>query len=181
MECNGISIKPAKSGFSIIELMVAGGIGAIVLLALASLTFYTGRSFAALVNYSDLDRHSRNTLDLMSSKIRQADELLEYSTNRLVFSYQGTNKLTYFYSPESRTLEEIEGTNRKILLKECDALVFSIFQRNTAGGTYDQFPATFTNSAPKLVQVSWTCSRTLSKAQLNTESVQSAKIVIRNQ
>jgi hypothetical protein len=38
-----------------------------------------------------------------------------------------------------------------------------------------------TNSAAKLIQVSWICSRDILEARFNTESVQSAKIVIRNQ
>jgi hypothetical protein len=65
-------------------------------------------------------------------------------------------------------------------LRGCQDLSFSIFQRNTASGTFDQFPATLTNNAVKLVQLNWTCQRTVF-GRLNTESVQSAKIVIRNQ
>jgi prepilin-type N-terminal cleavage/methylation domain-containing protein len=180
MECNATSTNRSLRGFTLVEFMVTAALSSFVLLALASLLSYTGRSFGALVNYSDLDKHSRNTLDVMSSKIRQADELLEFSSNRLVFSYHGTNRLTYIYSPVARTLVEIEGTSRKVLLKECDSLTFSIFQRNTASGTYDQFPSTMTDNAAKLVQVNWTSSRALLRAKMNTESVQSAKIVIRN-
>lgn len=160
--------------------MVAVGISGLLLAALGQLTFFTGRSFAALANYTELDSYSRNALDQMTSKIRQADELLEYSANRLVFSYQGTNRLSYQYSPASRTLTETLGSRQTVLLTGCTMLSFSIFQRNTAAGTYDQFPATLTNSAAKLVQVSWVCSRDVLGEQFNTESVQSAKIVIRN-
>jgi hypothetical protein len=117
----------------------------------------------------------------MVYKIRQADELKSYATNRLVFSYQRTNDLVYAYSPSTRQLTETLGGDTKVLLSGCDVLTFSIFQRNTAAGTYNQFPATLTNNAVKLVQLNWTCSRTVLGAQINTESVQSAKIVIRNQ
>jgi prepilin-type N-terminal cleavage/methylation domain-containing protein len=183
MECNGTFIEKRRwrKGFTLVELMVSTAIGSVAFAALTHLTFYTGRSFAAITNYVDLDRHSRNALDQLSLKIRQADELLAYSTNRLEFSYQKTNTLVYLYSPGAKTLTETIGSTSTVLLKECNELTFSIFQRNTASGTYDQFPATLTNSAAKLVQVSWTCSRSILGAQLNTESVQSAKIVIRNQ
>jgi prepilin-type N-terminal cleavage/methylation domain-containing protein len=183
MECNVTSTKSRKksSAFTLIETMVSLSLGSVVALGISNLTFYTGRSFAALLNYTELDRGSRNALDQMIYKVRQADELLEYATNRLTFSYLGTNQLSYFYSPTAKTLTESVGNTSKVLLTQCDSLSFTIFQRNTSAGTYDQFPATLTNSAAKLIQVSWTCSRTVLGAQLNTESVQSAKIVMRNQ
>lgn len=163
------------------EYLVAMAIGGIIMTALTQLVFFTGRSFAALANYTELDRHSRNTLDQMVYKIRQADQMTDFSTNRMVFGYMTTNTLTYEYSPTAKILtEQIGNGPSKILLRGCDVLTFSIFQRNTAAGTYDQFPATMTNNAVKLVQLSWTCSRTVLGARINSESVQSAKIVIRN-
>src|SRR3954464_5042280 len=187
MECNVTLTKKRRrqSGITIMETMVGLTIGALVLAALAQLTFYTGRSFAALYNYIELDKYSRNALDQMVYKIRQTDSLTTYAPNRLVFSYNTTNTLTYQYAADSKQLFETITTpsgsaTRKTLLKGCDALSFTIFQRNSVSGTYDQFPATLTNNAAKLVQLSWTCSRTLLGSHVNTESVQSAKIVLRN-
>jgi Tfp pilus assembly protein PilW len=183
MECNVTFIKrKQRSGaFTLVDILVATVVGSLVLLAFAKLTAYTGRSFAALTNYVDLDRHSRDALDQMVSKIRQATELTSYSSNRLQFDYQKTNTLIYAYSPSAKTLTETFAGASKVLLTGCDQLNFYMFQRNTAGGTYDQFPATMTNNAAKLIQVSWVCSRTVLGTRINTESVQSAKIVIRNQ
>jgi Tfp pilus assembly protein PilW len=181
MECNVTSTKRARLGVTTVELMIGIAVGGILMAALGQLTLFTGRSVAALANYTDLDKYSRNALDQMTSKIRQADELVSFETNKLVFSYAGTNTLTYTYSAANRTLTERIGTTERTLLKGCTMLEFSIFQRNTAAGTYDQFPATMTDSAAKLIQVSWVCSRDILNTQFNTESVQSAKIVIRNQ
>jgi hypothetical protein len=182
MECNVTFSKPRRgAAFSLVELLVAIGIGAVILAALMQVIFYTGRSFAALMNYTELDKYSRNALDQMVYKIRQADELKSFTSNRIVFSYLKTNDLVYEYSPEKRVLsEELQG-HTKIILKGCDNLSFLIFQRNTASGTFEQFPATLTNNAVKLVQLNWTCSRNVLGARINTESVQSAKIVLRNQ
>lgn len=181
MECNVTSTKRRAAAFTLVELLVGLGIGSVVLLVLTQLTFFTGRSFAGLYNYIELDKYSRNALDQMVYKIRQADMMTGYTSNRLDFSYNSTNTLTYNYDPTARTLTETIGAQSKVLLKGCDLLQFSVFQRNTASGTYDQFPATLTNNAAKLVQLSWTCSRTILGARVNTESIQSAKIVIRNQ
>lgn len=182
MECTVTSIKRNRRvAFTLIEYLVAVGVGAILLAALMQVIFYTGRSFAALMNYTELDRYSRNALDQMVYKIREADELKSFSSNRLVFSYLKTNDLVYEYLPKDRALTETLNGRTRTLLKGCDVLTFSIYQRNTAAGTFNQFPATITNSAAKLVQMSWTCSRNVLGARINTESVQSAKIVLRNQ
>lgn len=182
MECTGTSTeRRGRAAFTLVELLVAVAVGGILLAALMQVVFYTGRSFAALMNYTELDRYSRNALDEMIYKIREADELKSFSSNRLVFSYWKTNELVYEYSPEDRTLTETLQDRKRILLTGCDALNFAVYQRNTAAGTFNHFPATLTNNAVKLVQMSWTCSRNMIGARINTESVQSAKIVLRNQ
>jgi len=183
MECNVTFINAGRRAvaFTLVDLLVAIVIGSVVLLGFAELTAYTGRSFAALTNYVDLDRHSREALDQMVSKIRQATELTSYASNHLQFDYQKTNTLIYSYDPSAKTLTETFSGVNTVLLTGCDRLTFSMFQRNTADGTYDQFPATLTNNIAKLIQVSWICSRTVLGTRVNTESVQSAKIVIRNQ
>src|ERR1043165_1201017 len=128
MECNVTSIKNRRSGaFTLVEYMVAVAIGAILLAALMQVVFYTGRSFAALMNYTELDKYSRNALDQMIYKIRQADEVKSFSSNRLVFSYRKTNELVYTYSPTERTLSESLQGRQKVLLKGCDALTFGIY------------------------------------------------------
>jgi hypothetical protein len=168
------------------ETLVAVGISSIVLLSTSMLTLYSAKSFAALVNYTDLDMYSRNALDLMSREIRQANYLVYGSSDRLVFnvpSAPGSSSsvtLAYIYYPSTQELIRIHGTHREQLLKGCSFLRFDIFQRNPIAGTYDQYPT----AAPvtcKLVQLNWVCERTIMGLALNTESVQSAKIVIRKQ
>ena len=58
--------------------MVASGIGVIVFVLAAVIIFFSARSFAAITNYVDLDRLSRNALDVMSTEIRQVDRLVSY-------------------------------------------------------------------------------------------------------
>src|SRR5690349_7120977 len=104
MECNATSTNRRESAaFSLIEVLVAVAVAAILLATLMQIVFYTGRSFAALMNYTELDKYSRNALGQMIYKIRQADEVKSFSSNRIVFSYLKTNDLVYEYTPENRT------------------------------------------------------------------------------
>lgn len=117
----------------------------------------------------------------MTSEIRQTQKLLIGTATRLVFLDGDGTLLTYTYNAKARTLTRIKNgvTDKEPLLKQCDSLKFSLFQRNPKKGTYDQFPAATANTC-KLVQVQWTCSRDLIYLKWNTESILSAKIVIRN-
>jgi prepilin-type N-terminal cleavage/methylation domain-containing protein len=194
-------------GFTLVELLVAVGISGVVFAVVASLTFYGGRSFAAMTNYVDMDSKSRNALDHMSREIRQADSVINYSTatltsgpfagkvvtNQIVLSgkeINGNNQtnyytLTYTYDPAERELYRVKQVGptapKTVLLAECDYLSFGMFQRNTGNTEDDLFDAIPVNVSGtcKLVQIDWVCSRSLFGNRAHTESVQSAQVVIR--
>jgi prepilin-type N-terminal cleavage/methylation domain-containing protein len=168
-----------RRGMTLVEVLVSIGIGGVVMVAVASLTFYTARSFVALANYEELDRLSRRALDEMTYKVRQADGMTSLTGDTVTFSLWGTNTLTYTYNPSTRLLTEKLGSVSTVLLEECDSFAFKVYSRNPVAGTFDQFPVTTDAAGAKLFQVSWTCSRQIMGQKVNTESVQSAKIVIR--
>jgi hypothetical protein len=181
MDFKATSTKRRRAGVTLVEMAIALGIGSIGLLIIASLSSFTARSFAGLANYTDLDRMSRNALDVMSQQIRQTRRLTEGTTNRLVFEDSDGGQLQYLYDPSAKTLRRIKsGEPTKLLLSNCKQLTFSMFQRNPVAGTYDVYP-TASPATCKLIQLKWTCTRDLLVADANTESVQSAKIVIRKQ
>jgi len=164
---------------TLVEILVSTGIGVLAITAICSFYFFSNRSFAAQYNYVDMDQFSHKALDQLSQQIRQVKALTGFSTNQLVFTDYDDATLSFTYDPSSRTLVRAKGTSRDVLLTGCNSLTFSIFQRNPVGGTYDQYPAADLATC-KLIQVQWLCSRQLfGNAQLNTESMQSAKIVIR--
>lgn len=174
------SVRPRASGVAMIDTLVALGISAVLMAVLAKMTAYSVRSFAAIDNYCQLEANSRNALDRLSLLIRQSDALTSYTTNELVLSCH-SNVLRYAYSPTDKTLVQTYGTVRKTLLTGCDSLLFQIYQRNPVSGSYDQYPASLDTNTAKIVQVTWVCSRSLVGGLVNTEDIQSAKIVIRNQ
>jgi Tfp pilus assembly protein PilW len=169
------------AGVSLVEVLIAVTIGTIVALGLGAFSLFTGRGFAGLMNYTELEGQSRSALDKMSKEIRQTARLTDYTSNKLVFLDYDAKTLTFEYSPSSRVLTRAKDGLTNNLLTECDTLNFGIYQRNTTNGTYDQYPTSVEASNCKVVQVSWTCSRTITGTKLNTETVQSTKIVIRNQ
>ena len=165
---------------SLLELLIAVAIASIVFAAVGSLSMFTSRSFVAMGNYNDLDRVSRDALDQMSRDIRQSKQLTSYTPSKLTFSQQDGTTLTFDYDAGAGTLVRTLAGDTSTLLNQCDFLVFHISQRNPSNN-FMFYPVSGTNlSTAKLIDVSWRCSRKILGNKVNTESVQTAKIVLRN-
>ena len=193
-------------GMTLVEVMVCVGLGSMVLAMAGSLWLFGSRSFAAMANYAELDAKSRNALDLMSREIRQATRVTGFQNSgstrwlQVTNAAQGTTT-TYTWNAGPRTLVcQRTGTSSsstgpsamvahdtgEVYLTECDRWDFDLFQRAPQkGGSYVFFPATNTAGAYdlsvcKLINMTWKCSRTILGSRLNTESVQTAQVVLRN-
>lgn len=168
------------AGFTLVETMVATGVASLMFVAIAAFTVYTARSFVALGNYADLDQASRNALDLMTRDIRESRALTDFSTNKLTLTAEDNLPLIYHYNPSASTLTRQKGNESTVLLEQCDYLKFNIYQRSPSNN-FTFYPVTGNRwDLAKLVDVSWICSRKILGAKVNTESVQTAKIVMRN-
>jgi len=168
------------------ELMVAIGLGSLVLAVAMALMLYGTRGCAAIANYADLDKSSRSALDRIISDIRQADKLTFFSTNRMDFQTTdpnsgAVNTLTYTYNANGKTLSRTFTNQTIVVLTGCQLWQAAFFQRNTTNATYDQYPVDDPSRPDlcKVIQLTWTCSRTVAGLPINTESVQSAKVVMR--
>lgn len=180
--------------FTLVEMMVAVTASTILVIAFVGVTISMASTFKAVSNYNDLDNRSRNTLDIMSRDIRNAQQLIgcvadntgtNYTsltfTNPALFgnsgfsyTYDGTNVLT-------RTFCYSDGTSATtIMLTNCDYLAFTLYDKvpNT-GETFAFLSVGSATNLTKLVSVSWRCSRRLAN-NLNTESIQTAQIATRN-
>jgi Tfp pilus assembly protein PilW len=191
MNCQPTFIKSGIRqvyGMTLIEILVALAIGMVVLAVVGSLSLWSGRSFAAMANYADLDNASRNALDRLTSEVRQVQGLISYTTNaaqkELALLDSDGQPLYYRYNSTAKTLVKVKNGNTQTLLRDCTTLNFNLFQRNTVSNTFNQYQvASGTNAALtcKVVQINWICSRRLLPTVLiNSESVQTAKIVIRH-
>jgi len=166
-------------GMTLVETIVAVGISSIALAALAALTFYSARSFAAIGNYVDLDNTSRKAVDLMTKEIRQTAALSAYQTNALTFTDYDGKLLRYIYVPAERKLTRVKDAISPVLLAGCDSLQFHIYQRTPQPGTNSFYAATDAAQC-KLIDMQWRCSRSLLGKNANSETVQSAVVVLRN-
>jgi prepilin-type N-terminal cleavage/methylation domain-containing protein len=177
------SSRPAKradrnAGFTLVELMVVMALLGIASAMLLGASFYTGRSIASLADSVTLGMQSRSVVDRMSQKLRQAEAVTAYNTNMITVT-SGTNTLNYTFSSGLRRLTETENGASKILLENCDSLLFELYKRNPVTNSFDQFPAANVLNEAKLVRVSWACATKAVGKSTGSSELVSAKIVLR--
>jgi len=168
-----------KRGFVLSEMLIVMGITMMLLAGLATFTMFSGRSFAALFNYVDLDDNNRVAMDQFSRDVRQANRVTAFGTDYLYLEDSDFVALKYDYSATNRVLTRTEKGVTTVVLHDCDSLRFELGARNPMGkfGVY----LAATPATAKVVDVTWVCSRTILGRRQNTENVQSARIVIRKQ
>ena len=175
------SQKNRVGAFTLMEVLIAIFISTIIILAVGEAFTYSARTMTAMGNYIELDRGSRNALDIMSQEIRSAYVLKSFSTNELVFTDMNDKDFSFKYTPLTKQLTFTKSGETKTLLSDCQNLAFKMYKRVPKSGAIAQYD-TDNPALCKVVQVDWMCSRdigTMGK-KVNTESVQTAKIVIRN-
>lgn len=175
-----------RSAWTLVEMVAALGVFSIAGLALCTIFVYSIRSFAALNNYCTLDRANRQAMDLLTGEIRQAKQVTDYSTNgasalTIVNGYGQT--ITYTFSPTTKQMLRSDGTTTQVLLTNCSLLNFSLFCRAPITNSFDSYPVATNNwqQTVKVVQFTWKTSMSLPNAQVNSENVQTARVVIRKQ
>ena len=176
-----------RAAFTLVELLVSMAVSGVMLTVVLTFTMYAAKSFAAMENYVDLEQKSQYAVDSMLRDIRETKNLVSYGTTTLNGSTI-TNELTFLdaddqqlnYKFTGNVLMRTKAGASTMLLTNVDYLCFQVFKRNPVATTFEQFPTGAAGNC-KLVSLNWICSRTILGSRLNTESVQTAKIVIRKQ
>jgi prepilin-type N-terminal cleavage/methylation domain-containing protein len=183
-------VPPAgrNAGFTLVEVLVAAGLGSLVMAVVAALSIYSARTFSAMSNYVDLDMHSRNALDVIAREVRLSTAVVDCNTNSSSANYvtltnsDAATLVKITWKPDAATLTLAKtGQPTQTLLVGCDRWKVWLYNRAPAlSSTNISFNAATNLASCKLINMSWKCSRTIMGSKLNTESVQTAQIVLRN-
>lgn len=181
-----------RAGFTLVEMLVGMGTASMLIASVVALGMYSTRTFNMVGNYVDLDAQSRHAADILGREIRDSSALLAFSTNNPAY-LKLTNDtagvvVTIKYDKNTGTLVMTKtGQTSQTLLTDCNSWTFSLFDRHPAITPTNITFYAATNGAGKLdpsfckvIDLSWECSRTIFGAKFNTESVQTAQIVLRN-
>jgi type II secretory pathway pseudopilin PulG len=181
-------------GFTLIELLVSFGLGVVVIGGVLALSIFSSANFVGTANYVRLNDQSRNAVDQISREIRNATALVSFSTNNPQFLLLTNATLgkstTVTYNAASNTVTIAKsGQATQTLLTGCDNFSFQLYDRYPLITSTNISFYSSTNYATgqvdpkfcKVINMNWTCSRTILGSKLNTEFVQTAQVVMRNQ
>lgn len=186
--------RSERSGFTLIELMISMAVGIVVIGVVVSLSIVSAQNFAATANYVQMNDQSRLALDRISREIRRSTALVSFSMANpqyllLTNAYDGTS-VTITCDTNAGTLTlaktgEVLQTN----LTGCDSFSFQLYNRYPLIQTNNISFYGSTNAVTgaldprfcKVINMSWKCSRSILGSKLNTEVVQTAQVVMRNQ
>ena len=179
-----------QAGWTLAEIAVAAGVFSISGLALATIFLFCIRSFAAMTNYAVLNRANRHAMDVVVREIRQAYNVVDYSSNatsRVLTLLNGDGKnVTYTFDANTKQFTRNDGTTTTTLLTNCNLLNFQLYVRPPESNSFNNYPISTTTSNwqsdVKVVELSWKTSMAICPTALvNSEEVQTAKVVIRKQ
>ena len=160
--------------------MVMLPVAALCMGTLIAVFVFGTRSFHAVINYTELGAKNRYAANVMLREIREANSISSYNTNSLSIVDGSGVTVAYTYDPNQCTLTRQRNDVSTVLLTGCDRMKFDLGERNPIGGSYAVYPPA-TAATAKVVDVSWLCSRTILGVKQYSESVQTARIVIRKQ
>jgi len=184
-------IRPDRKlhkGWTLAEMMVATGVFSISGLALATIFLFCIRSFAAMTNYATLDKCNRHAMDIVTAELRQAQQVLSYSSNATstsltILNGSGVN-VTYGFDSTKQQFTRNDGRTA-VLLTNCNLVSFGLYIRPVASNSFDMYQLNASSNwqqQVKTVQLTWKTSMNICPtAQINSEDVQTACIVIRKQ
>ena len=173
--------KRRLAAFTLIEISIGLGLGLLILATMSTTFVLLNRGMNALANYEQLDRQSRAALDTMSRDIRQTACMTNFTATSLTFTNQDGSLLAYNWDG-SNYVTYTNGSTYAILLSNCISCKFDIYLHTPSNGTTMTFWPAYSNNCPlaKVVVVNWICRRTNYASLMDSESVQTAKIVLRN-
>jgi Tfp pilus assembly protein PilV len=186
------ALRPkAAAGFTLVEMLVAFAIGVVLVGTVATVTVDTLLNYAAMGNYTVMDNQSRNALDEISREVRNASALVAFSTNapQYLKLTNATSGVTVTITFTNNTLQLAKtGQTTETLLTGCNRWNFSLYNHYpniTSNSISFNASTNYTtgNLDPtfaKVINMVWSSSRSILGTKLNTESVQTAQVILRN-
>jgi Tfp pilus assembly protein PilW len=175
------------AGLTLVEVMIAGGIGSFVMTGVLSVVLMMGRSGMSAANYADMEAQSRRAVDEFAQDVRMASDL-EWNDSTSVTltvpdNYASTaNKVTYAYDdsasgPTAGSFYRVPGTasatgRRYVLARNVTSLSFMRYTRTNSVAS-DNFSA-------KRLQLTMNLRTTAQTTVDQNTLVISASYVLRN-
>jgi type II secretory pathway component PulJ len=166
--------------WTLLEMMVATAVLSISGAAVCTAYLFGLRSFQALSNYAQLDQKNREGMDRITKEIRQASTMRPSQTGAISFVAGNGAEITYRHDAVTRQVTRwSNGVNTGPILFDCDAPRYQMGRRFPTPTNELPYEETSAVNDAKILDLTWKTGRQLRGNLTNTESIQTAKIVLR--
>ena len=178
-----------RSGFTLVELMVAAALGAVVLAAVLTTNLQLMRSGARVTHYAEMSAQVRRGFEQFEGEVKSAITITWNGASDITLTLPAqngtTSQVTYAWTSAGQTFFRVPGTNSLATAGRIDlvrgiplladgsaGLVFARYDRDGNVAT--------TDLATKKVQVSLNTVRVAAATTRSTDTAVSAIFVLRN-
>lgn len=173
--------RGASRGFTLVEVMVAAFISAVILTAVLSSMLFIGRSATNVRNYTDMETQGRKMLEYFAEDTRQASSVTWTNSTSLTLVVNSAN-VTYSYDSSTLTLTRTVTGSPNVTVTNINTFQFIAYTINGTQITDFSTAAARTTAAngTKQVQISLAASRNRQTLVNTTSTVLSARFILRN-
>ena len=188
-QTSSISPGGARRGFTLVELMVAATLGALVLTGVAATNLELLRSGVRATQYAEMSTQVRRGRQQLETDLKSASAITWNSSSDITLTLPtsggSTRQVTYAWTSATQSFFLVPGassaatTGRVYLVNGISAwpdgsagLTFTRYNRDGAAAT--------TDLATKSVQVSLNVVRTSARAPKTSDTAVSARFILRN-
>jgi len=180
MDCKTTSRANGHTGgFTLVEVLLASGIAVIVMTGVFSVFLFISRFSVPMLRNVELDRQVQNAVGWVARELREATNVVQFSTNAVTVSTPSLGSVTYQWAQNTKTVQRVWNGTAKTLLTECDSFNLTMLKASPIDG--ELALDTTTNLAEcKALAISSQCSRaSYSGSAVRLSSASSATVVMR--
>ncbi len=164
-------------GFTLVEVLISAGLAGFILTAVLSTFLFLGRSGANIQNYNDMEAQARRALEVFAQDVRQASSITWGRTTQVDLIVDGL-LVRYLYDSGTNTFFRRSSTGTTRLVTGITAFEFKAF--NITGNELSLADLTAAGRSTKQLQVSLSAARTSRTVATATNTVLSARFILRN-
>jgi len=164
-------------GLTLVEVMIAAALSGAILTAVLTTFLFLGRSGENIVNYAEMESQARRGLELFAEDTRQASDIAWNSATevRLTVNFA---YVVYGYDAGNRVFYRTADGTRRTIISGVDAFSFQGYK--ITGGVVDLSDLAQAAQVTKQLQISLRASRTTATVATATNTVLSARFILRN-
>ena len=169
--------RTAAAGFTLVEVMVGASLATFILAGVLSTFLFLGRTGANIGNYTEMEGQARRGLEMFAEDVRQASSIT-WNSGVSVTLVVNNVAVVYQFDSTTASFQRLDPGNTRTLLSGITTFQFKGYNIN--GAEVDLTDLVSASKITKQLQISLRASRTTRTVATATNTVLSARFILRN-